>query len=90
MSSKLLEDQGLSGTYLVNIGKGPLGLVLIYTNNFLIDSVLNKNIINELNKGDILIKVDNIDISTYNFIDLVKLCRKISNRKKVIELISYY
>ena len=90
MSSKLLEDQGLSGTYLVNIGKGPLGLVLIYTNNFVVDSVLNKNIINEVHKGDILIKVDNIDISTYNFIDLVKLCRKISNRKKVIELISYY
>ena len=88
---KLITEDELPSSYTITIGKGHLGLLLDYYNHtFTVIQVLRDEIKNKINIGDILIKINNKNISKLNLNQLSKFCKKLHNKEKQVEFIHQY
>ena len=86
-NKSLLNDCDNNSTYIVNIGKGILGLELELSNNKVyIIRILRMELENLIHLNDQLIKINNIDINNMSLEQIVELCSRIYNKNKKLEI----
>tara|TARA_B100000683_G_scaffold273323_1_gene318665 strand:- start:950 stop:1234 length:285 start_codon:yes stop_codon:yes gene_type:complete len=94
MIGESLLSQNHSQNYIINIEKNQLlGLVLEFdpvSKSYIVDEIINEKLRNEINIGDYLVKINDIDISNYNTSELSNLCKKLMKKKKVLEFVYRY
>lgn len=94
IGESLLLSQNHSQNYIINIEKNQLlGLVLEFdpaSKSYIVDEIINEKLRNEINIGDYLVKINDIDISNYNTSELSNLCKKLMKKKKVLEFVYRY
>ena len=86
-NKSLLNDCDNNSTYIVNIGKGILGIELELSNNKVyIIRILRMELENLIHLNDQLIKINNIDINNMSLEQIVELCSRIYNKNKKLEI----
>ena len=91
--NKLLNHENSSNKYSVFINKGDLGLVLEYdekSKTYVVDQVIRNDIKDQIQEGDILIKINNKDISNFNTQQISKYCKKNKDKSKELQFIHIY
>lgn len=78
-------------TYNVIIEKGLIGIVLeIYDDKYYICEVLREELKDKIKLNDQLIKINDKDINDLSFEQVLKLCTRLKNKKKKLEILKMY